>query len=68
MERNLYYFGSSSHVCIGKNISLMEINKLLPAFLRRYKLRLVNPDQELKHRCNLFVPQSGLKVYIERRS
>ncbi|OCL07759.1 cytochrome P450 oxidoreductase [Glonium stellatum] len=68
MERNLYYFGAGSHVCIGKNISLMEINKLLPGFLRRYRVRLVNPDEELKHRCNFFVPQSGLKVYVERRS
>ncbi|ORY55957.1 cytochrome P450 oxidoreductase [Leucosporidium creatinivorum] len=36
MERNLITFGSGSRVCIGKNISLMEITKVVPTLLHKY--------------------------------
>lgn len=32
----LFHFGAGSRTCIGKNISLMEIYKLVPSFLRRF--------------------------------
>lgn len=34
-------FGMGSRTCIGKNISLLEIYKLVPTFLRRFEVRLV---------------------------
>ncbi|GEM06298.1 cytochrome P450 [Rhodotorula toruloides] len=37
MERNLITFGSGSRVCIGKNISLMEITKVLPTLFWKYR-------------------------------
>lgn len=36
MEGNLFQFGMGSRTCIGKNISLLEIYKLVPSFLRRF--------------------------------
>jgi len=36
MEANLFQFGMGSRTCIGKNISLLEIYKLVPSFLRRF--------------------------------
>ena len=38
LERNNLAFGGGNRQCIGKNISLMEINKILPTVLRIFTL------------------------------
>ncbi|KAL3455413.1 hypothetical protein BJX64DRAFT_282096 [Aspergillus heterothallicus] len=48
MNSMMLQFGSGSRTCIGKNISLMEIYKLVPSFLRRFDVQLAYPDQEWK--------------------
>ncbi|KAI4115933.1 MAG: hypothetical protein LQ338_007787, partial [Usnochroma carphineum] len=37
MEGTMLHFGMGSRTCIGKNISLLEIYKLVPSFLRRFE-------------------------------
>lgn len=41
MNANMFQFGAGSRTCIGKNISLLEIYKLVPSFLRRFEVRLL---------------------------
>jgi cytochrome P450 len=36
MNSTLFQFGAGAHLCIGKNIALMEIYKLVPNFLRKF--------------------------------
>ena len=67
MERYMFQFGGGSHVCIGRNLALLEMNKVLPQILRRYKLELVRPGQPMKKHSSFFVVQKGLKVKLERR-
>jgi cytochrome P450 len=38
MNANMFQFGAGSRTCIGKNISLLEIYKLVPSFLRRFEV------------------------------
>lgn len=38
MEGTMFHFGMGARTCIGKNISLMEIYKLVPSFLRRFEV------------------------------
>lgn len=38
MNGTLFQFGAGARTCIGKNISLLEIYKLVPAFLRRFEV------------------------------
>ncbi|KAF8335883.1 cytochrome P450 [Cantharellus anzutake] len=40
MERNFLTFGAGSTACIGRNISLMEITKVIPPLLHRYWFRI----------------------------
>ena len=40
MEGTLFQFGAGARTCIGKNISLLEIYKLVPSFLRRFEVCL----------------------------
>ncbi|KAL4742811.1 hypothetical protein BDV11DRAFT_202464 [Aspergillus similis] len=46
MNGTMLQFGAGSRTCIGKNISLMEIYKLVPSFLRRFDVQLAHADQE----------------------
>jgi cytochrome P450 len=68
MERYMFQFGGGSHLCIGRNLALLELNKLLPRLLRDYRMELVHPDRPLKAKATFFVVQSGLEVSISKRS
>ena len=38
MERTMFHFGAGNHTCLGKNIALMEIYKLIPSLLRTFEV------------------------------
>jgi cytochrome P450 len=38
MKATMFQFGAGARTCIGKNISLLEMYKLVPSFLRRFKV------------------------------
>ena len=38
MNATMFHFGAGSRTCIGKNISLLEVYKLVPSFLRRFEV------------------------------
>ena len=46
MERYNMTFGGGSRACIGKNISLMELSKIIPEILLRYDIKkpAINPE------------------------
>ncbi|KAI1135597.1 cytochrome P450 [Hypoxylon sp. FL0543] len=67
MERYMFQFGGGSHVCIGRNLALLEINKVIPRLLRDFEFELVYPGRELKAKATFFVVQEGLEVYISRK-
>lgn len=39
MRAAMFQFGAGARTCIGKNISLLEIYKLVPSFLRRFEVQ-----------------------------
>ena len=41
MEGSMLHFGMGARTCIGKNISLLEIYKLVPSFLRRFQVCMI---------------------------
>ncbi|KAE8871021.1 hypothetical protein PTNB29_01365 [Pyrenophora teres f. teres] len=50
MDRMMFQFGSGSRICIGKNISLCEIYKLVPQLLRSFHIRFAEPEREWETR------------------
>jgi cytochrome P450 len=36
MARTLFQFGAGEHICLGKNISILEMYKLVPSFMRTF--------------------------------
>ncbi|KAI1078693.1 cytochrome P450 [Whalleya microplaca] len=67
MERYMFQFGGGSHVCIGRNLALLEINKVVPRLLRDYDFQLVYPTRELRAKATFFVVQEGLEVYLSHK-
>lgn len=41
MEASMLHFGMGARTCIGKNISLLEIYKLVPSFLKRFEVCII---------------------------
>ncbi|KAF9888971.1 hypothetical protein FE257_008141 [Aspergillus nanangensis] len=66
-RRALFAFSAGSHTCLGKNISLMEITKLVASFLVRYDIALDDPGATLAFKCRWFTPQKGLVVTLVGR-
>jgi len=57
-----------SRTCIGKNISLLEMAKLIPQLLRNFDIELANPDKEWKTTNKWFVKQGGFFCKVRLRS
>lgn len=60
MDRCFMAFGSGKRTCIGKNISLLEIHKLVPLLLTKFKVRLLTfpPSLETLNRLTWYTDHS----------
>lgn len=61
-----YYlpFGAGTRSCIGKNISILEMSKVIPELVKRYDVELLSP--EMKYKNHWFVKQYDLNVRFRR--
>ncbi|PSR79888.1 cytochrome P450 [Coniella lustricola] len=67
MHDSLLSFGAGSRVCMGRHLSMLQITKLVPSLLLRYRFALVDPEKEWDVVCGWFVRQAGMDVFVERR-
>ncbi|KAF7542144.1 hypothetical protein G7054_g173 [Neopestalotiopsis clavispora] len=63
----MFHFGMGSRTCLGKNISLLEIYKLVPSLLRRFELRFKDPNEEWQLVNAWFVKQNNFQAMFEPR-
>ncbi|KAK6602264.1 benzoate 4-monooxygenase cytochrome p450 [Botrytis cinerea] len=61
-------FGAGKRICLGRNISILEIYKLIPSLFLNYDISLVNPRKEWKVQNSWFVRQSDIDVRIQKRN
>ncbi|KAK3303596.1 cytochrome P450-like protein [Chaetomium strumarium] len=59
MNGTMLQFGMGSRTCIGKNISLLEIYKLVPTMLRRFEISFDDPNSEWEIVNAWFVKQNN---------
>ncbi|PYI08872.1 cytochrome P450 family protein [Aspergillus sclerotiicarbonarius CBS 121057] len=50
LKRFFFAFGGGSRTCVGRNISWLEMSKLVPTLLMRYNIKLA-PGAELTEEC-----------------
>ncbi|KAI1078086.1 cytochrome P450 [Whalleya microplaca] len=67
MNGMMFQFGMGSRTCIGKNISLLEIYKVVPSLLRRFEISFKDPSQEWKLVNAWFVKQQNFQAMFEVR-
>lgn len=67
MNSFLFSFGAGARTCVGKNISYLEMYKLVPAVLRTFELTLEHPQDEWELRNAWFVKQSNFLVRLKTR-
>ncbi|KAI5199371.1 benzoate 4-monooxygenase cytochrome-like protein P450 [Aureobasidium subglaciale] len=51
MKATMFQFGAGARTCIGKNISLLEIYKLVPTFLRTFEIEMACDDWKTRNAC-----------------
>lgn len=67
MKATMFQFGAGARTCIGKNISLLEVYKVVPAFLRRFDIELEHPEKDWTT-CNAwFVRQLDFNTKFKMR-
>lgn len=60
-------FGAGQHICIGKNLALMESTIILAAIMQRFHIELIpNQSIEIDPRFSLH-PKYGIKVRVRKR-
>lgn len=67
MEHNLLTFGAGKRTCLGKNIAMLELHKVVPAVFMRYDIELAEPDKEWTTVNSWIVRQTGLNVTLSRK-
>ncbi|TVY19873.1 Cytochrome P450 monooxygenase [Lachnellula arida] len=68
MGATMLQFGMGARTCIGKNISLLEVYKLVPTVLRRFEVRLEDPEKEWTVHNAWFVRQLNFRTTFRRRA
>ncbi|KAH8707621.1 pisatin demethylase [Phaeosphaeriaceae sp. PMI808] len=67
MKGAMLQFGAGARTCIGKNISLLEIYKLVPSFLRRFEVQLEDAGKEWVTHNAWFVGQKEFTTRFRPR-
>jgi len=68
MDKMMLHFGAGTRTCIGKNISLAELHKLIPYVLRNFQLEMWEPSKTWTTRNLWFCKQEGLDVRVIPRT
>ncbi|KAK4937742.1 hypothetical protein LTR10_021687 [Elasticomyces elasticus] len=67
MDRAFLAFGGGSHTCIGRNISMMEMSKIIPSLLLEYDITRADPNARIRTVNYWFAVQKGLVVKLAKR-
>ncbi|KAF2633131.1 cytochrome P450 [Macroventuria anomochaeta] len=68
IKRVMFQFGGGSRTCIGKNISLCEMYKLIPQLLRSFHITPSEPEKEWETHNYWFNKPSKVRMMLSTRT
>lgn len=68
MHRFFFSFGAGSRTCIGKNIAMLEMSKVLPTLLLHFEFQLADPAKPPKEKMRGFVGLKPFYIVARRRN
>ncbi|KAL2812963.1 cytochrome P450 [Aspergillus granulosus] len=68
LYNSLLTFGGGHRSCLGKNISYLEVYKLVPSVLQRYEIELADPNAEWAVENRWFAMPSRFNVKLKVRN
>ncbi|KAK7750013.1 hypothetical protein SLS62_008005 [Diatrype stigma] len=60
-------FGAGSRVCLGRNLAMLEVYKVVATLVALYEFELADPRKVWKVRTYIFPRQSGIEVRMRQR-
>ncbi|OAK96861.1 cytochrome P450 [Phaeosphaeriaceae sp. SRC1lsM3a] len=67
LDRFFFAFGAGARMCLGRNLSWIEMTKLIPTLLERFSIELADPNEDPMQHCWWFVKQENLNMrFMER--
>ena len=60
-------FGAGSRMCCGMHIARVEVYKVIPTLIKRFRIELHDKEKQWKVENGWFVHQSGVDVKLQRR-
>lgn len=67
MEHGLLAFGAGKRSCLGKNIAMLELHKLVAALFLKFRIELADPAKEWEVSNAWVLNQTGLNVKLALR-
>ncbi|KAK3673769.1 hypothetical protein LTR78_006322 [Recurvomyces mirabilis] len=67
MDQHVLSFGAGKRTCLGRNIAMLELLKVVPALLLRYEIKLAQPDKQWRVHNAWAVKQDGFDVLLRKR-
>lgn len=67
MDHSILSFGAGKRSCLGKNIAMLELNKLVPALLMKFNIELADPSKDWQVSNAWVLNQTGLEVKLALR-
>ncbi|MCJ1334927.1 hypothetical protein MMC09_000193 [Bachmanniomyces sp. S44760] len=67
LDRYMISFGSGPNMCLGRNLAMLELSKILPTLVRDFEFTQVDQSKEWKFHTLVIAVPYGWPCYIQRR-
>lgn len=67
MEGYFLTFGKGPRTCLGKSVSIMEMNKLIPNLVLGWDFEMADPKQDWTYHNDWFVRHEDFMVKVNKR-
>lgn len=67
MKKASLAFGAGSRGCMGRHLGMVQMYKLIPSLLMKFRFELVDKTRDWEFTCSWFVRQAAMDAIIERR-